>query len=360
MRTALVTGATGFIGGRLVERLMGNDGWKVRGLVRDYAKAARIARFDVEMVHGEIADPEAVGEAVRGCDVVFHCAYDAQDAAANLRAAEVLAGACVSSGVKRLVHVSSFSVYQPFPDGVLDEATPTRGSGWTYPDTKLEIERMLLQRLAHTGVEVVVVQPTVVYGPFGKAWTQNVARQLRQSITGLPNHGEGSCNAVYIDDVVDALIAAATALAAAGHRFLVSGPDPVTWAEFYGAFEAVLGVSALMPYGDEPGPGSNNGHEPRASRRGLRSAIGEVARRAFRSRASSVKWVLGTRVTKRLQQAFPAPPAVLIPRGELLDVLRSKTTVDITKARTVLGYEPRFTFGEGMARTRRFIEWARL
>jgi len=66
---------------------------------------------------------------------------------------------------------------------------------------------------------------------------------LRSGLVVLVNGGDGLCNAVYVDDVVQAMLLAATAKEGAGERFLVSGPRPVTWREFYGAYEAMLGRS---------------------------------------------------------------------------------------------------------------------
>jgi len=74
-KRVLVTGGTGFIGGRLVEKLVSCHDAKVRVLVRNYANAARIARMPIKMIHGDINNLEDVCNAVEGCDVVFHCAY---------------------------------------------------------------------------------------------------------------------------------------------------------------------------------------------------------------------------------------------------------------------------------------------
>jgi len=74
-RKVLVTGATGFIGGRLAERLTLEHGAEVRALVRNLAGAARLARFPVTVLRGDVTDPSALAEAARGCDFVFHCAY---------------------------------------------------------------------------------------------------------------------------------------------------------------------------------------------------------------------------------------------------------------------------------------------
>ncbi len=75
------------------------------------------------------------------------------------------------------------------------------------------------------------MQPTIVYGPFSRLWTIDPADMLINATVVLPDRGEGICNAVYVDDVVDAMILAAKNPAAVGQRFLVSG-EPITWAQF--------------------------------------------------------------------------------------------------------------------------------
>jgi len=87
------------------------------------------------------------------------------------------------------------------------------------------------------------VQPTIVYGPFSKPWTNAPAENLIYGTVILPDRGEGLCNAVYIDDLVDGMMQAATHPGAIGERFIMSGPEPVTWGDFFEAFAAALGTA---------------------------------------------------------------------------------------------------------------------
>ena len=156
-RKALVTGATGFIGGRLCEKLILSHGAEVRALVRNFANASRVARLDAELQAGDVSDARAVDEAVRGCDTVFHCAHDWHDPERNVTAVRLLADACRRHAVRRLVHVSSISVYEPLPDGDVDESTRAEPSGFGYADNKLETERIALRLGAESGLPVTVV-----------------------------------------------------------------------------------------------------------------------------------------------------------------------------------------------------------
>ena len=169
--TVLVTGATGFIGGRLAERLVVEHGARVRALVRNFGRAARLARYPIELVHGDLKSAESVERAVAGCDYVFHCAYgsDGEDDSrrvVNAQGTSHVLEAALQHRCKRVVHTSTVTVYGNTPDGPLDETAPRRKTGFAYGDSKIEAEEAAL-RYVTRGLSVAVVQPTVVYGPFG-------------------------------------------------------------------------------------------------------------------------------------------------------------------------------------------------
>src|SRR3974390_1196208 len=106
----LITGATGFIGTRLCEKLALQYRMPFRALVRNFSKAARIARLNAEMMPGELSDRASLQRALVGCDAVVHLGYG------SARAAEQnLLDACKNASVKRFVHISSMAVHGPNP-----------------------------------------------------------------------------------------------------------------------------------------------------------------------------------------------------------------------------------------------------
>lgn len=360
----VVTGATGFIGGRLVERLV-EQGAKVCCLVRNPASAIRLARLPVEFRHAELTDAAAVDDALRGAGLAFHCAYDWGDAAANRSALGHLIDGCIAHGVQRLVHVSTFSVYDPYPDGDLSEDTPDGDRALEYTRTKLELEKDLLDAVRQRGLRGTILQPTVVYGPFSKPWTINPAEQLMLDTLVLPDRGEGVCNALFVDDLVDALLLAATRPEAVGERFIVSGPDAVTWSEFYEAFARAVGAK-----GPEYWP--RNVIEKRKSglRNKLRVAVQDpkkvvrIARRVPGLRqALDLSWRalpsgLRAAVENRYDPKTRPVGQLHVPDLKQLRFFLAKPVVDSGKARRMIGYDPRFDFGSGMAHTARYLQWA--
>jgi len=359
-KKALVTGASGFIGGRLTEQLILDHGVEVRALVSRFTHASRIARFNLEMVGGGIDDAEAVDRAVAGCEVVFHCAHDFEHPQRNLDGARALAEASLRHGVRRLVYVSSISVYEPLPDLEVDESTKSEPCGWTYPDNKLAVENMLLEFGAGHGLPVAVLQPTIVYGPYSRPWTLDPVIRLRSGRVVLPDDGGGVCNPVYVDDVVAALLAAAEDEAAVGERFLISGPDAVTWREFYAAYERLLGTQSvvLMPTGEIQRLNGQKGEVSNfqlSKRDPFKLLNYTLVRRIY-------KFVrrhrIGEGLRKQAKQALPPP--LYLPDEVRLALLRARARVKIDKARRMLGYQPAYDFNRGMALTAKYIEWAQL
>ena len=210
-RKVLVTGGTGFIRGRLVEKLILDRDVQVRVLVRDFSKAWRLARLSADLIQGDITDAGQVKKAVEGCDSIVNCAYGTTGTpeakhSVNVQGTRNLLEAAVEFGVGRMVHLSTVMVYgDPF-DGDLDESAKSVPYGNFYADSKLESEEATLDYAEKRDLSAVVLQPTVVYGPFAPTWTINVLRSLKAGRTILVNGGDGGCNTAYVDDLANAIL----------------------------------------------------------------------------------------------------------------------------------------------------------
>ena len=182
---------------------------------------------------------------------------------------------------------------------------------------------------------VAIVQPTIVYGPFGSTWTTRLLEQVRSCRIVLPSNGTGLCNAVYVDDVVAASMLTAEADAAVGEAFLISGSSPTTWREFYSAYERMLGKQAILALDDQ-----QMCDEEEFERRS-NSIYGRFRRKLARS------------LWKEVPPKFGLP--LYLPDPGTRALYAAQTIVRIDKARNKLGYRPAFDLDHGMALTR---EWA--
>jgi nucleoside-diphosphate-sugar epimerase len=384
-KNVLVTGGTGFIGGRLVEKLVLDCHADVRVLVSHLARAFRVARFPVEIIHGDVTELSDVERAVRGCEVVFHCAYGNQGDNKRRRLVNVVGtknvlAAALRAKTKRVVHLSTVLVYGfAKTDGDLDESAPKRYSKNVYSDSKLAAEKFALHYAQTHKLPVVVIQPTEVYGPFGTAWTLNVLQQLKAGKVILVNGGDGLCNAVYVDDVVSAILLAAVKEEAVGQAFLISGEQPGTWREFYNRFELMLGNSATV---------SMSKAEAKSYRRKARGIVQEtlsvlreeprVLERLLQTReAAYLKQIGFSLLPERSwhylkekilnggktdqQQRVPKINNLIHPLNSLMvDFYAAKTRIRIDKAKKLLGYQPVFDFESGMKLTEQWARWANL
>src|SRR6185503_19207119 len=227
----LVTGGGGFVGGRLVERLVLECGAEVRVLVRNLAGAMRLARFPLDFRRGDVLDREALGGAAKDCEVVFHAAYGTsgsqrQRARVNRDGTRNVLEAAAAAGARRVVHLSTLMVYGRTGDGDLDERAPRRRFGNAYSDSKLDAEREAMRWAQAGRAPVVVLQPTAVYGPWGGVWTAQPLAALTAGRWVLVDGGAGIANAVYVDDLVSAMLLAAVRDGVVGESFLISGPEP--------------------------------------------------------------------------------------------------------------------------------------
>ena len=367
-RRVLVTGASGFIGARLVEKLVLEEGANVRAAIHNFRHAAWVARLPAQMVDlrrfdmaGQNSSTDDIACLVDGCDTVFHLARDIHSPPANQEGIRAISQACGRAGA-RMVYVSSLSVYEPLPDAPLTEESPI---GQRPDNDKFRAQRELTRLIRDGTVEATIIQPTIVYGPFSKYWTDRPTDMLIDGAVVLPTPGDGICNALYVEDLVRALILAAECDKAIGECFLISGPEHPTWFDFYLALnEKILGRddAIRLMAGDEIRRRNRRTNGLLSFRRRM------LGNRALREalRFAVYRWLneRGQAVAKRLYERGPwsasrntAEAREFLPSTRLLDLYAAKCPVQIEKARRLLGYEPEFGLDRGMEVTARYLKW---
>ena len=246
----LITGASGLLGGALLRRLR-EGGQVVRVLMRR-PMPELAADPDVDVIYGDLGDPQVVDRAVAGVDLVYHVGSAMSGGSAAFEAGTVwgtrnVVAACVRHGVKRLVHVSSIILLDhaghtpgsPIDENYAYEPQPRlRGP---YTQAKLDAERMVREAIEHQGLQAVILRPGQIFGrgseKFAPAGT--IAFAGRWIVVG---DGHLPLATVYIEDVVDALLLAAERDHVCGGTFhIVDTTDTVTQNDYIAACRRILG-----------------------------------------------------------------------------------------------------------------------
>jgi nucleoside-diphosphate-sugar epimerase len=213
---AFVTGGTGFIGGRVVERLRAR-GDEVVVLARRPEKAEGL---DAEVVEGDLTDAEAIRRGMEGCQAVFHIAADyrvGMDPSkrekmrdTNVRGTERVLDAAADAGIDKIVYVSTINAFGNTNGQVVDESyrrDEADGYVSTYDETKYLAHRVAEERAAQ-GAPVVIVQPGSVYGPGDHALVGQMIDQASRGKMPAKAFPELGLNMVHVDDVADGIILA--------------------------------------------------------------------------------------------------------------------------------------------------------
>lgn len=320
----LITGGTGFIGSRLALRCA-ERGDEVRVLAQENTDAessnrAELTDAGVEIQLGSVTDVEPVRQAMEHIDVAFHLAAaqhemnvpDEKFYAVNVEGTRNVLDAASDAGVRRVVHGSTIGVYGQ-PHGVLDEDSPVDPDN-IYGVTKLEGERLALSW--SDDVTVVAIRIPEVYGP-GDRRLLKLFKAIDRGAFFMIGPGRNLHHLVYVDDLVDGLLAAAGSSDTPGELFLLAGPAPVS------TDRMVLAVADAV---GRPGPK-------------FRAPLWPFV-------------ILATAMEVTLRPLGIQPPL----HRRRLDFFRKSFELSSAKAERVFGFSPSVSFEEGARRT---AEWYR-
>jgi len=246
----LITGGTGFIGSRLGLACV-SRGWKVRILGQENTEAesenrAFLESRGAEITLASVTDTQVVANAVKGVDVVFHLAAAQHEAnvpnerfwKVNVEGTQNLLEISATCGVRRFVHGSTIGVYGPGGERPLDENSPANPDN-IYGITKWEGEKIV--RSFQDRIPVVVIRISETYGP-GDRRLLKLFKGIQSRLFVMLGSGRNFHHLIYIDDLVNGLILAATQPVAVGKTFVLAGPRPVTTYEMITTIANQLGV----------------------------------------------------------------------------------------------------------------------
>jgi nucleoside-diphosphate-sugar epimerase len=317
-----VTGATGFTGSQLAVHLA-RSGRAVRALVRDPARAGELSASGIELVVGDIRDPDTLRRATAGTDVVYNIAALYRQAGlakdtyrqVNAVAVGAIVEAAAAAGAKRVVHCSTVGVHGDVEHPPANEDAPLR-PGDVYQATKLEGERLARDAGDRLGIPVTIARPSGIYGP-GDRRLLKVFRGVARGRFPMLGSGEIYYHLTHIDDLVEGFRLCGEHPAAVNRTYILAG----------GEFTTLNQLVALI-----------------ASVAGTRPPRVHLPVWPF--------WVAGA-ACELLCAPFGLEPPIYRRR---VDFYTKSRAFDITRARQEIGYTPQVSLRVGIART---LAWYR-
>jgi nucleoside-diphosphate-sugar epimerase len=241
----LVTGASGFLGGRLAQVLRA-QGAPVRIILRQDRLPNHLADLGIEVVKCGLEDNSGLREAVRDVSRIFHCAGCSTDWApwqtyfsTNVTGVKNLLEAARSERtLRRFVHVSTADVYG-YPEIPCTEDQPPKDVGLPYNRTKVMGEKLVWDA-GLAGMPITIFRPASIYGPRSKDFVAEVAKLLKQGSMMYVSHGTSMGGFVFVDDVVDALLGASESERAVGQAYNIAPERDSSWKEYCDAMAGAL------------------------------------------------------------------------------------------------------------------------
>jgi len=244
----LVTGATGFIGGKVAQKLL-EDGHDIVALVRDTSNREGIPE-NIEIIEADLFDIPSLEKAVKGVSVVYHFAayfdfYPSDEDLmfkVNVEGARNMMTACAGTDVERFIYCSSTETMGTirFPPGTEDtELRPD----FSYGESKILTEKVIREITEDTGLAHIILRPTGVMGEGDLYVMYEVVQEVNNGkVFALPRDLSAEFMFTHIDDIVSGFVAALTPMAALNSTIILCPDEPMSWEEFVEVVTERLGV----------------------------------------------------------------------------------------------------------------------
>ncbi len=317
---ALVSGATGFLGGYLAEMLH-EKGYRVRALARKTSDLSRLEALGIEIVIGDLSDLASLRKATQNQNLVFHTAGKVSDWGrkeeffqANLEGTRNIIQACQDSGVERLVHLSSLTVLGLPRDGRrVDENSPYASSPPDfYTQSKIAGEKLVLELAGHSGLSVTVIRPGVIWGPGDITIVPRIAGLLRRGRMIYLDESRNLLGLSHVRNLSEACLLAANSPDCAGQTYHITDGEEITAREVIDRLADIVKVS-----------------HPR------------------RSLPFWIAYATATLIEKAARIARKKDAPSMTPYGVRLVACHCR--YDLSKAKRDLAYQPTIQFNEGIA-----------
>jgi nucleoside-diphosphate-sugar epimerase len=320
----LVTGATGFIGSRVVHKLL-QDGVAVKILALPGETVPVDWAEKVEIIRGSISDPQAVEKAAMGAKTIIHLVAIVTDWGDEKKYWEFTVEGSrlifeqAVKNASRVVLAASIAVYG---DKIHTQSCPEETSyGKTfgpYSRTKQAQEKLAWDYYKNKTMRLTVVRPANVYGPRSGPWLHDVMNVLRSGSPGLISGGNMNAGLAYVDNVADILILAGTLEKALGRVYNACDGLEVTWRDYFTDIAGMIGVG-----------------KPKSIPRPLA--------------------VFGAYLLEGIYKLLGIEKRPLITR-EALNLVGSDNRIPIDRIKNELGYTPQVTYAEGLKRIKEYID----
>lgn len=314
---ALVTGANGFTSSYLIKNLL-NRGYSIRGLVRKSSNLDLIKGLDVELKYVDLAVDEISDDTMADIDVVYHvgAAYRTEGVPqkyfwdVNVEGTKKLLIAAKQAGVKKFVHCSTVGVQGEIKNPPAKETHPDNPGDY-YQESKLDGEKLALKFFKEEGLKGTVVRPVGIYGP-GDTRFLKLFKMINNGKFKMIGNGEVLYHLTYVEDLVEGFVLAGESENANNEIFTIGGEGYLTLNELVEKIAKILNKSVSK----------------------MKIPVWPV-------------WIAGA-LCELICKPFGISPPIFRRR---IDFFIKDRAFDITKAKTLLNYNPKISLDEGLKRT---------